>query len=100
MRCHTGAQHREKKIGRDKRGRGALCSPESKVLAVGDGGTAERRTGGLVALWWCYLGQKKEEGEGYKRLAVARPFALGWVGIEEGRSTGRRASSLGGWGRS
>ena len=59
-----------------------------KLLAGGNGKMSSSIPSSLGALGEGFLGQKREEGVGYKRRTVARPLPLVVVRIEEGRSTG------------
>ena len=56
---------------------GGRSSPEMARSAGGDGGLAGSRTGSLVALGWCGVGQKEEEEEGYKMGAVVVALMVG-----------------------
>ena len=86
--CQKGTRGRDKGRGRGEKARGRRTSPETDELAVGNGGMAGMIPSSLGALGWCDLGQKEEEREGYKRVAVARALPSVVVRIEEGRPSG------------
>ena len=72
-------ENRENGWGGEVRGRRGR--PEGEFSAGGNGGAPGTRASSLVAPELLRLGQKREEGVGYKRRTMARPFALAGVRI-------------------